>query len=1150
MPYTGDAWPESRRPWPIGWTLSIVWALLTASAFAQSDAPRLAKQDYIHAVTRGAGLAPGQQPRPSPEEEEFRAYIEDRKTALLQEAHEVERPAILAHDQLERGRKNVRETPWGEKWFQGRKTLADYLIAQPDDYIERMIPTLTPGNPYGFTCPNCVEKRTQEGAGRAKWSHHDPDVIVCAVCGQMYPSPDYPESAILQCPRSGQTFTGYLNPDEQAHPEDRTGNRAYHWVGYPIHTSFAGGIRGQKVSFMLNALSALAQTYAITDDPRYAQTGIRVLQRLAQCFRGWLYHDYWDTIADCDPLYAAWHDRELPIEWKRHLCEKAYEKDDLDAAAMLQTYWGAGRLSPSTGGISSLESVCLAYDLFYDARDDQGRPLWTPEERTRVARDLILEWIMEAEPYLGGPGKADLVHNKSPRLYRAMALVARCLGLPNFTQVALSGYEGLLAKSFFYDGFSRESPGYTQMYLSKIFELTELLHGLPDPESGRPIDLYADDPRLRMIFRALLDQLDGRGCFLPVQDTHENAHPIRPVIEIGMKRYPEYYAGLFQTLTAMAAPSDYAIFNLTNDDIAASRPFQPPEILFPEWKMAIFRHGAPDHPTTLAMPFNAYTAHCHDDNLTLYYAVGDSAMLGDQGYVGDHPADAWNRSTLSHNLVVVDDQPQIPCHETRHPHFRFAATTPVVSVIEASSDSYPQCPEYRRLIALLKGPEGRTCAVDIFRITGGAKHTYQAHSDLARNDIEGSALTFEDLGMPPESPIPDYGQSLDRACIFDIRDLREAPAPGPQWRAQWAEPGRSYRLWMLSQVDAVFAGHGPGQTNLKSGGLRTRYLQAVRTGDAPFTSTFAVLHEPSDPAGALHIREARRLPVPESAGPNALALEIVTSWGAYLFLNEFDQAAEVRSARFEGTLGIIFSAPASPRWSMTLAASTLRFGDHGFEGKPAEWRGPVWEVAEEAILAETDCPAGFPALPGRLHQLCHRPRPRMVGRASPSTASRRMPSIAAGSCRRPSPNSGCRPSPSRPSPPIDPSAISGIGPSGRPPRRPGHRTLHLPRRDRSAPPRPHPPTGIAAPPRRKAPARSKPRSASAHRPRPPDRAIRSPAALGRGFPVSAMNWVTVFSVAIVAWKGNQAPPGSPTIRMPCRLSLQSTRIRCCTPSPR
>lgn len=943
---------------PVLLVLTAPWAFGAESVAARDQAA------YVDAVTRGAGLMPWQAPGLSEEETRFRAEIEARKDRMLGRRTPVVRPVMLDQESLARARENIATTDWARAWFENNKAIADHIVAQPEGYIEAMIPELTPANSYGLTCANCVGTKSQEGVGTSlfAWDYRNPDVLTCRRCGQTYPDPAFPEEAILECPRMGQTLAFYKNPAERASPDDRSGDLAWHWVGHPIHAGYQGVIRMNKAAFMADAAGSLAYAHAMTGEARYAEAGRRILLRLAHCYRNWLYHDYWGAVADCDPLYAAWHDRALPIEWKRHLCTSVYAKDKLDKAAMLQTYWGAGRLHPSTDSVSLVSTLCVAYDLLHDAEDGAGQPIWTKADRDAVERDLLLEWVMGAEPYLGGEGKAERVDNKTPRIYHAMAAVGKCLGLPAFADVAYRGYEGLRDKSFIFDGFSGESPAYTNMYLSSLVGLTEGLHGAPWPagsgKEGR-IDLYGGDPRLRLMFRAVVDQVHATGSYVPLSDTNVRGRPSLDIVEVGLHRYPEYYGGKLRALAGGKGVGEHAVFHLTDAQVTQDAPLDPPELLFPAWMTAFLRHGIAAEAALLTMTFSPPGGHRHEDNLAIYYVDGGDTILGDHGYLGDMPVNRWIHATESHNLVVVDDGSQR--HAGRRPSLELMATSPLVSVVEASTTAYKQCETYRRLVALVKGPEGRTFAVDIFRVRGGKKHAYRVSNDVASSEAPEGKLLFEGVEMPPEPPLLQVGQSLADEDIFGLRDVRSAAAP-ESWQAIWADSSRHYRLWMCAPVDRVEASNGPGQTTRENAGRRLRYVDAVREGD-PAQSTFVVVHEPGPADGDMPIQDVRRIETPAEAGPNAVALRIASAWGDYIVFNEFDHAAEVEGIRFEGRFALLVKAPGGECRALSLGASSLLWEGPGFEKGPAAWAGGAGEASPDGFTAATPMPEGWPPTP-------------------------------------------------------------------------------------------------------------------------------------------------------------------------------------------
>jgi hypothetical protein len=933
------------------------------------------KSQYVARVTRGEAFMPWQDQGVSHEEEAFRREIEARKDRMLAGRVAVQRPVMLTPEEIEQAKRNIEAADWARAWFAGHKRLADYVVGQPADYAEQMIPALTPGFDYAFTCPNCVGAQSQEAACRPVWSYRKPDELRCPWCGHVYPSEDYPETARLVCPRSGQTFTYYLNEEERAHPEDRSGKHAYHWVGRPMHVSFAGVIRERKVMFMIGAVKSLALTYRFTGETAYAARAKDCLLRLAHCYRNWLYHDYWDSVADCDPMYAAYHDRDLPLEWKRHLCAGAFAKDSADRAAMLQNYWGAGRVHPSCDVATHLTDVCLAYDLIHDARNEDGSPLWSDEDRVKVERDLIMEWLMGAEPFLGGPGEATNTNNKAGRVYHPMAAVAKCLGLPEWADTALRGFEAQCERSLAYDGFSYESPAYTfspASYIGGLLGVAESLHGFRWPEGfGRrsgTVDLYKDGGRFRLLMLALVDHLLPDGRLPPLADTSVASRPGRDIVDIGLKRLPEQYADLFRVAGRWSRPSEYAVLHLDASAVPAEPgnhvELDPPEIYFPSLMTAILRHGRGPQGTALALTFSPDGGHRHYDNLALFYVDRGHTILGDQGYIGDTPMNRWIRSTLSHNLVVVDDQEQLKRKgdQCRRPTLHLMATSLRVSVVEASSQVYPQCDQYRRTVALVKGPGAETFAVDVFRVRGGKKHAYRVFSELASSDAPQGALRLEGLGMSPEPPLPEVGGSTKPEDIFGLRDLRSAGDPPPTWQAVWSQSDRSYRLWSLCQVDGVEASNGPGQEHGRQMGRRVRYVDAVRTGDE-LRSVFVAVHEPSGPEGKWPIHSARRLEVPREAGPDAVAVKIESAWGDYLVLSDFAGQAEIDGVRFAGSFGVLCRTRAGEPWMFAVGASTLEQGDFGFSGSPARWSTEVESNTETVIHTATERPRDWPSAP-------------------------------------------------------------------------------------------------------------------------------------------------------------------------------------------
>lgn len=937
--------------------------------------------EYVKRATTGRGFASWQSKNvPSDLEIKFRLNVERRKTRMLKNRVRVRHPTLLGTEELDRARRNIRKANWAREWHTQQKRTADFIVRQPDGYVDAMLEEGTPWIGYSFICPNCCGVKSFPGVEYTtiQWEYQKPDQITCTACGHRYPSRKHPETFELLCPRMGRSLMFYENDDQRAHPRDRSGKRAWRYSNTPIDVCFSGIIRERKASFMMDSARSLALMYRLEGDPRYAERVVEILLRLTHVFRNeWLYHDWRNTVADCDPLFASWHDQMLPLEFKRNVFTYTYEKDTMNSAAMQVTYWGAGRFLTSTGGAHYAAELCLAYDLVYRARDRNGRPLWTPELRERVERDLFLEWMIEAEPFLGGKGKAECVNNKSPRVYNSMAAVGKCLGITEFADVALRGYEAIRDESFGFDGFSHETPTYNDMYLQLLLGVAETLRGFRFPRSykkqegrGR-VDLFKDDPKLRLMLRALIDERRPDGRLLTLGDSF-HSHIRMPSgsipLEIGMNRYPDDFGDRIAKLYRHrgSKPTEYAVFHLDakmfEKRIDKGAGLDLPEIYFPRWMNAMLRHGEGMRATVLSLGSHPPGAHRHYDNLSLFYEDRGRIMLGDHGYLAEAPMQRWVKHTFSHNLVIVDDEQQrFFTGKPRVPEFRMMVMSPKVSVVEAASDVYSQCGVFRRLVAMIKGPGAETFAVDVYRVRGGDKHDYRIFSEVASSDSGRTGrLDFQGIQMPRQRPLPKVGASQEEKDIFGLRDPLRRRAAKAGWNATWSEKGQRFRMWMLSDSDVVQCANGPGQEmlgNIDHVGRRLRYVDVVNRGKE-LDSTFVAVHEPSGPRGAMPITKAQRIKLPKRAGPNAVAIKVESRWGTYLIFSECRSEVESDGVRFKGRFGIFCRKGEQP-WILTAGAETMASDGFGFEGAAASWSGQVEESTESTLTVNTPRPRGW-----------------------------------------------------------------------------------------------------------------------------------------------------------------------------------------------
>lgn len=233
-----------------------------------------------------------------------------------------------------------------------------------------------------------------------------------------------------------------------------------------------------------------------------------------------------------------------------------------------------------------------------------GKISGRPRNLQKVEKNLILEYLMGSEPFLGGPDKADNISNKAPRAYCAMAAVGGALQVPEYINTAVKGYAGILENSFLPDGFSRQSPSYTNMYLGNLAKTAGILNNTQIAGVVENKQLNTANERLNLAFRAILDQLWPDGSYFPLADTL-TAHKTSTVISQN--------AAKTNPLLFQEEPKASGIDILVNLGVPDPRKNIPtasksglPEIFFPSWMTGILRHQAHNKKSALAITLSSY----------------------------------------------------------------------------------------------------------------------------------------------------------------------------------------------------------------------------------------------------------------------------------------------------------------------------------------------------------------------------------------------------------------------------------------------------------------------------------------------------------------------------------------------------------------
>ena len=205
------------------------------------------------------------------------------------------------------------------------------------------------------------------------------------------------------------------------------------------------------------------------------------------------------------------------------------------------------------------------------------------------------------------------------------------------------------------------------------------------------------------------------------------------------------------------------------------------------------------------------------------------------------------------------------------------------------------------------------------------------------------------------------GASLAKEDIYGLRDVRANAPAGDAWEATWKQNNASYRLWMATPCDVVEASNGPGQRTPSEVGRRVRYVDAIRRGDDGLSSHFLAVHESRAGEAPFQIQAVSRIPV--DAGPNATALKVEVSGGAYYALNDFDTDAEAENIRFRGQFALVWRPAAGEAKCLAVGAGMLEIDGKSVAGGSPRWRSAASTRNQVTLVAAEAAPAEWQFAP-------------------------------------------------------------------------------------------------------------------------------------------------------------------------------------------
>ncbi|MES2460481.1 MAG: hypothetical protein V4671_07845, partial [Armatimonadota bacterium] len=430
--------------------------------------------------------------------------------------------STLKTSDLVRARANIARYPWAREYRDAaERRAAEWTGKLTPAYLEQMIPATTPGSLNFTPCPACRDqKKPPHSHGQWGWTPSDPEKLICDTCHTVFPNAKYPESVVLKANYGGgQVFT-YCGGEPFTIFSYKTGR-----------PSFTGAIRSRKVNTMASTCRTLAEAYALTGKPEYAEGARRILLRFSQVYPNWLIHTGYGEYADMDPHIAARNINSLPAD---ELCPPPTRPD-----RKLHTgYWSAGRAASSGQEGNFVRLVLEAYDLTCEATRN-GKPLFSEADRLNIEKNLLLEStvLLTADT---------AVNNKSVGNGTAASLIGMTLGEPVLVRFGLGFFEKTVDGWFLPDGGTPESWSYALMTLNGIQPLGQAFRGYSDPPgykdaSGKRLenlDLY-QNPAYRRVWEAMYNGLQGDLRYPPLADGHRKDGIGTRYAELMAANYPK-----------------------------------------------------------------------------------------------------------------------------------------------------------------------------------------------------------------------------------------------------------------------------------------------------------------------------------------------------------------------------------------------------------------------------------------------------------------------------------------------------------------------------------------------------------------------------------------------------------------------------------
>lgn len=782
---------------------------------------------------------------------------------------------LYTRQRLANVRANVQKYDWARKLRDDAVARAKPWIAKSDAELWAMVPGQDLPRCIDVTynrlqtprqlpaCPECGVKIEKFGAYPFKidFEHH-PWKIICPSCGAIFPTNDfgkYYASAIDE--------HGVFNPAKgnrallfnTAHPDPHDPLHMYGvddgfgWVDPKTHHAykFIAYYTWKYWRYIYeDGLTNLANAYLYTGDKIYAHKAAILLDRIADVYPS----------MDWAPYYK--------MGW--------YHSDgDRGVGKIEGAIWETGVVTTLADSYDKIISGTEDDPKLYEFLKEQGRRYQLPTTKgtrddfvknvddniLRCAHDAILAGRVEGNEgmHQNSMAACALALNTQPETNQWLDWIFSPTG---------GAIPGLIVSQLDRDGLPPEgAPGYAVLWGQHFGNIADWLMQYPAYTAH---NIYREFPQFRASFTAPW-RMAALGFATPNIGDSGTCGQIG-VAGLNPNRMASGFRYTHDRAIALAAYRANGNSGLglgrdifssdpdkTSKEIQAigesAGPRKGGSSLMSGFDLAMLENGVGKSGVALACNYGRTSHHAHLDQLNFDLLAFGNWLAPDQGYpemATDWPSrQEWTSNTLSHNTVVVDQQPQTV---NWGGHVRLFEQLPGFNVLQIEAPkAYPQTSNYQRTMLLIQTPEKDSYVVDIFRVSGGQDHLYSFHGPPGKVTVDGLNLTNQSGGTYAGQNIPlaahPDGFPVGYSYLYDVR--RDGH-PGSAFQVDWAAGNYRgiktsddihLRFFGLTACNDVALAYGDPPQNKPGNPRRLTYLLMHRSGHN-LASTFVAVLEP------------------------------------------------------------------------------------------------------------------------------------------------------------------------------------------------------------------------------------------------------------------------------------------------------------------